>query len=63
MPIAIGTSRKSFIGKVLDEEVDNRLEGSLATLTLSVDGGVRILRVHDVAQSLRFLKMYLRLRS
>ena len=51
-PILLGTSRKSFIGKVLgSQSPDNRLNGSLATVALGVAAGVQILRVHDVAAS------------
>lgn len=48
-PICIGTSRKSFIGKVLGIESPlERLSGTLATCTIAVMKGARILRVHDV---------------
>ncbi len=57
-PIVIGTSRKSFIGKVLDVNVENRLEGTLATLAASIKGGASILRIHDVASAKRFMKVY-----
>ncbi len=51
-PILLGTSRKSFIGKVLQEDnPGNRLAGSLATVALGVAAGARIFRVHDVRQS------------
>ena len=51
-PILLGTSRKSFIGKVLgSESPDDRLNGSLATIALGVAAGAQILRVHDVAAS------------
>jgi len=58
-PIVIGTSRKSFIGKMLDVESDKRLEGTLATLARATDEGASILRVHDVAAARRFMTMYL----
>lgn len=47
-PLLIGTSRKSFIGKVLDREVENRLMGTAATVTASIVRGAHIVRVHDV---------------
>ena len=51
-PILLGTSRKSFIGKVLGSvSPDDRLNGSLATVALGVAAGAQILRVHDVAAS------------
>lgn len=56
-PVLIGASRKSFIGKVLDEDPDQRLEGSLGALAISVMKGVKMVRVHDVKESVRTLKM------
>ncbi len=57
-PILLGTSRKSFIGKVLDSESpDDRLNGSLATIALGVAAGAQILRVHDVAASREVARM------
>jgi dihydropteroate synthase len=48
-PLLVGTSRKSFIGKLLDDApVEARLHGTMATLTAAVLGGAHILRVHDV---------------
>lgn len=52
LPILLGTSRKSFIGRVLgNENPDERLNGSLATVALGVASGAQILRVHDVGAS------------
>lgn len=49
-PILVGSSRKSFIGKVLGRELtDDRLFGTAATVALAVANGATILRVHDVA--------------
>ncbi|PLY02821.1 MAG: dihydropteroate synthase [Desulfuromonas sp.] len=49
-PILLGTSRKSFIGKVLQQEDPQRRGiGTLATIALGVQGGARLFRVHDVA--------------
>ncbi|MFH1829355.1 MAG: dihydropteroate synthase [Pseudomonadota bacterium] len=59
VPIVIGTSRKSFIGKVLDVDIENRLEGTLATLAASIQARAKVLRVHDVAAAKRFVTMYL----
>jgi dihydropteroate synthase len=50
-PIMVGTSRKSFIGKILDLHVDQRLEGTLATVVASAINGADIVRVHDVPES------------
>lgn len=49
LPILVGTSRKSFIGKILEREsASERLFGTAATVALSVANGAQILRVHDV---------------
>jgi dihydropteroate synthase len=56
-PILVGTSRKSFIGKLLDVEVNDRLEGSLATLAAAIMNGADIARVHDVRESVRIAKV------
>lgn len=48
-PILLGTSRKSFIGRILErDDPRQRLAGTLATLALAVEKGVQIFRVHDV---------------
>ena len=47
-PVLIGTSRKSFIGKLLDLPVTDRLEGTAATVAASVMLGADVVRVHDV---------------
>ena len=54
LPILIGTSRKAFIGKVLGGlAADERLEGTAATVALSVANGANIVRVHDVKEMVR----------
>jgi dihydropteroate synthase len=50
-PILVGPSRKSFIGKVLNLQVAERLEGSLAALAVGIMNGANIIRVHDVKES------------
>lgn len=58
-PILIGTSRKSFIGKILGvDDPKERLEGSLATLAIAVKNGANIVRVHDVLATKRFLDIF-----
>ncbi len=47
-PLLVGTSRKSFIGQILQNEVDERLCGSLGTFAWSVLHGADLIRVHDV---------------
>ncbi len=50
VPLLVGTSRKSFIGKLLDQpNPQNRLWGTAATLTSAIAGGADLLRVHDGA--------------
>jgi dihydropteroate synthase len=49
-PVLIGTSRKSFIGKLLDLPVENRIEGTAATVTAAVLRGADVVRVHDVRE-------------
>jgi dihydropteroate synthase len=56
-PILIGCSRKSFIGKILDLPVGDRLEGSLATLAVAVMNGASLVRVHDVEESKKVARM------
>ena len=57
MPILVGMSRKSTIGYVLDLPVDERLEGTAATVALSVAFGADIVRVHDVKEMARVARM------
>jgi dihydropteroate synthase len=49
-PIVVGTSRKSFIGKLTGREVDERLGGTIASSILALRAGAGVLRVHDVAE-------------
>ena len=55
--ILLGVSRKSFIGKILDLEVEDRLEGSLAAGIAGVMNGADIVRVHDVAATVRAVRV------
>jgi dihydropteroate synthase len=48
-PVVIGTSRKSFLGRLTGREVDERLAGTIATNVLAYERGARVFRVHDVA--------------
>ena len=56
-PILIGTSRKSTIGKVLDLPAEDRLEGTAATVAISIANGADIVRVHDVKAMVRVARM------
>ncbi len=57
VPILVGLSRKSMIGRLLGREVDQRLAGSLALAVLSAQRGAAIIRVHDVAATADVLKL------
>jgi dihydropteroate synthase len=53
-PVMVGTSRKTFLGRLAGTSApDDRLEGSLATAALAVGAGARLVRVHDVAETVR----------
>lgn len=56
-PLLMGVSRKSSIGAILDKPVDGRLIGSVTLAVLCAQAGARILRVHDVAQTVEALKI------
>ena len=57
LPVLIGTSRKSFIGSVTDETVEDRRFGTAATVAWAVTAGVDIVRVHDVLEMVKVVKM------
>lgn len=57
-PILIGTSRKSFIGHLTGAPVQDRLPGTLASIGVAIQRGASILRVHDVAATRQFLKVF-----
>lgn len=56
-PVLLGTSRKSMIGLTLDLPVTERVEGTLATTVLAVTKGALFVRVHDVKENARIIKM------
>lgn len=56
-PILLGASRKSFIGAVLNTVVSERIEGSLAAAAWGVFKGAAVLRVHDVKETVRLIKV------
>lgn len=59
-PMLIGVSRKSFIPKVLEREIEpqERMAASLAIAVLAVQKGAKIIRTHDVRETVGALKMY-----
>ena len=56
-PIMVGSSRKSFIGEILSAQPDERLEGTIATVCAAVLNGADIVRVHDVKEVCRAVKV------
>jgi dihydropteroate synthase len=56
-PLLVGTSRKSFIGLTLDLSVNERMEGTAATVALAIAQGVDLVRVHDVGPMVRVCRM------
>ena len=56
-PVLLGTSRKSMIGYILDLPSDERLEGTIATNVIGVMNGYDIIRVHDVKEHVRAMKV------
>ncbi|MFC0274291.1 dihydropteroate synthase [Metabacillus herbersteinensis] len=56
-PVLLGTSRKTFIGQVLDLPAPERMEGTGATICLGIEKGCDIIRVHDVLEMSRMSRM------
>ena len=57
LPLLVGLSRKSMIGQVLDKAVDQRLSASLALAVMAVERGAKIIRVHDVQETVDVVRM------
>ena len=62
-PILVGLSRKSFIGGIIDAEVDRRLPGTLAADTIALMRGASVLRVHDVVENRAALAVFMALKA
>jgi dihydropteroate synthase len=56
-PVLVGPSRKSFVGKVLGTEIDDRLEGTAGAVAWLVANGASVVRVHDVKEMVRVIRM------
>ena len=56
-PLLIGTSMKTFIGKVTDSPLEERTDGTLASIAISVWNGADIIRVHDAKKARRVVKL------
>ena len=57
LPVLVGTSRKSTIGRILGLPPEQRLEGTAATVALAIASGADIVRVHDVREMVRVCRM------
>ena len=58
LPLVVGLSRKSLIGKLLGREVEERLPASLALAVLAVERGAAVIRTHDVAATADAVAMW-----
>ena len=56
-PLLLGVSRKSFIGKMFNAELPDRLPAALACACLAVEAGVQIIRTHDVPETVQAIRM------
>jgi dihydropteroate synthase len=57
LPLLVGSSRKAFIGRILDLGPDERLEGSIAAAVAAALAGANMVRVHDVKEAVRALRV------
>ena len=62
-PVLIGPSRKSFIGDTLNLPTDDRIEGTMATITAGLLNGANIVRVHDIKETLRTVSIAERIKG
>jgi dihydropteroate synthase len=62
-PILVGVSRKSFIGNILNLPVEDRIEGTAAAVAIVILNGAKIVRVHDVKEMVRVVKVADAIRS
>ena len=58
-PILVGMSRKSMIGSITGQPVENRLAGSLGAMAIALENGANLVRVHDVEQSMDALRVWI----
>lgn len=57
-PLLVGVSRKSMLGNILHKPVEQRLAGSLALAVMAFERGAKIIRVHDVVETMDALKIF-----
>ena len=58
LPVLAGLSRKSMIGRLLDRPVDERLTGSVALALMAIERGAKVLRVHDVKETMDAVRLW-----
>ena len=58
LPLLAGLSRKSMIGKLTDKPVEQRMAGSIAAALYAIGQGARIVRVHDVAETVDAISVW-----
>ncbi|NQT92107.1 MAG: dihydropteroate synthase [Lentisphaerae bacterium] len=63
VPIVVGLSRKSFLGKITGREVNERLPASLAAMIVCLENGAHVMRVHDVRESVDAVAVWAALRK
>ena len=56
-PVLLATSRKTMVGKVLNLPIEERLEGTAATVSFGIMNGCHMVRVHDVKEIVRTVRM------
>ncbi|BED91937.1 MAG: dihydropteroate synthase [Candidatus Improbicoccus pseudotrichonymphae] len=57
-PVLVGVSKKRFIGQILNDKNENRIIGSVAVNSVLINQNVNILRVHNVKETVQFLKIF-----
>ena len=58
LPVLAGLSRKSMIGRLLDRPVEDRLIGSVALALMAIERGAKVLRVHDVKETMDAVRLW-----
>ena len=56
--VLLGTSRKSFINRIVESKPSDRLAGTLATTSIAIDNKIDYIRIHDIKEHIQFIKTY-----
>jgi dihydropteroate synthase len=56
--VLLGTSRKSFINRIVESKPSDRLSGTLATTSIAIDNKIDYIRIHDIKEHIQFIKTY-----